>query len=98
MHWIALRVTPDKALPADLPDARAALGWWALQFTPRVALLDDALLLEVSASERLWGGRKPLLHQIFESNKPVASVQYARGATSLIAIGRLHEARLARTQ
>ncbi len=95
MHWIALRVDD---LPTDLPDALDALGWWALQFTPRVALLDDALLLEVSASERLWGGRKPLLQQIFESNKPVASVQYARGATSLIAIGRLHEAGLARTQ
>jgi protein ImuB len=98
MHWIALRVPPDAALPADLPDALAALGWWALQFTPKVALLDDALLLELSASERLWGGRKPLLHQIFESNKPVASVNYARGATSLIANARLKEARLARTR
>jgi len=85
MHWIALRVTPDKALPADLPDALAALGWWALQFTPKVALLDDALLLELSASERLWGGRQSLLRQIYISNKPVATVQYAQGAIELIA-------------
>lgn len=98
MHWLALRPPPDAALSADLPDALAALGWWALQFTPRVARLDDALLLELSASERLWGGRHSLLHQIFISNKPVATVQYARGATSLIAIARLQDARLAHTQ
>ncbi|AVS86712.1 hypothetical protein C8239_10855, partial [Paracidovorax avenae] len=39
----------------------AAAGWWALRFTPRVALLDEAVLLEVSCTERLWGGRAHLL-------------------------------------
>ena len=85
MHWIALQPQPEAALPEPL----AVLGWWALQFTPKVALLADAVLLEVSASERLWHGRAALLRHIYTSNKPVALAGYARGATSLVALGRL---------
>lgn len=90
MHWIALQPQPDAAMPlSPLTDPLTALGWWALQFTPRVALLPGAVLLEVSASTRLWGGRAALLHRILKSNKPLAQVKYAQGATSLIAFGRL---------
>ena len=77
------------ALVEALADDLTALGWWALQFTPKVARVEDVLVLEVLASERLFGGRKQLLHQIYQSNKPVALVKYARAATSLIAIARL---------
>lgn len=98
MHWIALRALPEKARPDALPDALAALGWWALQFTPKVTRLRDALLLEVSASERLWGGAKQLHQKIVEASKPVAVAHYARGASSLIALARLQETRLAQTQ
>jgi protein ImuB len=72
-----------------LADASGALAWWALQFTPMVAQVDGALVLEVSASERLFGGRAALTQRIFKENNPVAPVYYAQGATSLIAIGRL---------
>jgi protein ImuB len=103
MHWIALQPLPEPPRPKGerlsgeggeggppaLVDALSALGWWALQFTPKVARLEDALLLEVSASERLWGGRQPLIRHMFESNKSIATVQYAQGATSLIAFARL---------
>ena len=65
------------------------MGWWALQFTPRVARLDDAVLLEVSASERLWGGRARLRHLLLESNQAPTLIQHAEGATSLIAKARL---------
>lgn len=92
MHWIALQPQPDEG-----GDALAALGWWALQFSPKVARLEDALVLEVSGSERLWGGRPLLRSQIIESNKPVALSKYAQGATSLIAMARLHAVGLART-
>ena len=61
MHWIALQWQPE-GLSAE------ALGWWALQFTPRVAWVDEALLLEVSACERLWGGRLGLMRQIANLN------------------------------
>ena len=67
MHWIALPLPqwgnedPARALLTE-PDAAA---WWALRFTPRVALVDgEAVLLEVSTTERLWGGRDALLAQV----------------------------------
>lgn len=37
---------------------------WGLQFTPRVALLEDAVLLELAASQRLFGGRVALMHRV----------------------------------
>ena len=42
-------------------DPLAALAWWGLQFTPWVAQVQQALVLEISASERLFGddGRFP---------------------------------------
>ncbi len=111
MYWIALQTRPDApASPVStvadagavadgpaLADPLTVLGWWALQFTPRVALLSDAVLLEVSASERLWGGRGALLRRIYTENKPVALAGYARAATSLVALGRLYAAQPAST-
>lgn len=90
MFWVALQASPDAISPA-LSDPGAALGWWALQFTPKVARVGDALLLEISASERLWRGRAALLRQIRDSDKPVAEFTIARGLTSLIALARLQE-------
>lgn len=57
MHWLAWPLPPIESA-SGLPPA--AQGWWALRFTPRVALVDEALLLEVSGTERLWGGRAAL--------------------------------------
>lgn len=80
MHWIALPLPHWGNEGAEGPslagaDADAA-GWWALRFTPRVALVDgEAVLLEVSSTERLWGGRDALLAQVC-----AAWVQAARGA------------------
>ena len=78
---------PEEA--ATLADALSALAWWALRFTPKVAQVGDALVLEVSGSERLFGGRQPFLHAMLGADRPVNGVQYARGATSLIALARL---------
>jgi len=93
MHWIALQPGPEApgAAPGDAPlvDAPSAWAWWALQFTPLVARVEAALVLEVSASERLFGGRAALLDQLLKPNWPLALVEYAQGATSLIAYGRL---------
>jgi len=91
MHWIALQWLPD----ADTPDVPAlptpeSLGWWALQYTPHVAWQDEALMLEVSACERLWGGRLQLMRQLVASNPaPDVRMLGAQGATSLIALARL---------
>ncbi len=69
MHWIALPLPQwgsEGPAGALLPGAEAdAAGWWALRFTPRVTLVDgEAVLLEVSTTERLWGGRDALLAQV----------------------------------
>ena len=104
MHWIALQALLDDAPPdvaagsaqypvateqSALADTTAALGWWALQFTPRVAQVGQTVLLEVSASERLFGGRELLVEQLFKTGRPVARVKQAQAATSLIALALL---------
>ena len=66
-----------------------AWGWRALQFTPRVAEVDEALLLEASASLRLWGGRKGLLARLLQESEPLAPVQWAQARTALSALGLL---------
>jgi protein ImuB len=81
MYWIALLPSHD--------DERIAWGWRALQFTPRVAHVDEALLLEVSACERLWGGRKRLLRHLLQQCEPLAAAHWAKGETSLIALALL---------
>jgi len=90
MHWIALRwLQPEAEMPMPPMPSDEALGWWALQFTPRVAWVDEALLLEVSACERLWGGRLGLMRQIVSLNPAPVRVQQAQGATCLVALARL---------
>jgi len=94
MHWIALRWLPE-AITTSSPEAQAlptpeALGWWALQYTPHVAWQDEALMLEVSACERLWGGRLQLMRQLVAANPaPDVRMLGTQGATSLIALARL---------
>ena len=78
MNWIAL-------LPLSDADA-LPLAWQALRFTPRVCLVDEAVLLEVSGSERLWGGWERLLGLICEQKVPLRHDRWSQGATSLVAI------------
>ena len=92
VHWIALQPTPEAGTVAHdsadpLADAHTALAWWGLRFTPLVARVDDALVLETSASERLFGGRAALLDAL-RQGLPLP-VQMAQGSSSLIALGRL---------
>jgi protein ImuB len=94
MHWIAVQATPKQtgALAAGevaLADEDSALAWWALRFTPVVARVEAALVLEVSGSERLFGGRAALLQQLFASGPPAVVLEHAQGDTALLALGRL---------
>ncbi len=101
MQWIALQPQPDTpgtaagdaAGVATLVDAHSAWAWWALQFTPMVARVESALVMEVSGSVRLFGGIDALLDHLLKPNLPIATVEYAQGATSLVAFGRLQCAR-----
>lgn len=81
---------PSVIANVTLPDADA---WWALRFTPRVARVDEALLLEVSTTERLWGGRAALLDQLLASapasTKTSISPLLGQGPTSFQALALL---------
>lgn len=83
MCWIAL-LLPEAQAPAR-PASRA---WPLLQFTPRVALLDEAVVMDVSPVLRLWGGRARLLHRLRQTlqshgGPPQACAQ---GDTALVAL------------
>ena len=97
--WIALHtsITTEPGQAAlDEAAVQRAVGSIALGFTPRVALVDEAVLMDVTGSLRLFGGLARLMRLLeqrvslfFESNQAVALIRRAQGATSLIAIGRL---------
>ena len=84
MYWIALSPKPETG------SDRTAWTWWALRFTPRVAWVEEeALLLEVSGSLRLFGGRKDLLKLLLSAQDELGAVQWAAGATSPVALALL---------
>jgi protein ImuB len=94
MHWIAVQAAPEQAPgsvaeSASLVDVGSALAWWALQFTPLVARVEQSLVLEVSGSERLFGGRAALQQRLFADSPPAVALSHAQGDTSLLALGRL---------
>ena len=81
MYWIAL-------LPSREEDG-LAWGWRALQFTPRVAFADEAVLLEAGASERLFGGRRQLLRTLLQGQEELQCAAWACGGTALVALSLL---------
>jgi protein ImuB len=81
MYWIALQPSPD--------EDRTAWGWRALQFTPRVASVEEAILLEAGASERLFGGRKRLLRRLLKEGCELRFDAWAAGPTALQALALL---------
>lgn len=81
MYWIALQASPD--------EDRTAWAWHALRFTPRVAFADEAILLEVEASERLFGGRRRLLRRLLKEDCELRHDAWAAATTSLVALALL---------
>jgi protein ImuB len=57
---------PDASFAADA----TALAWRALVFTPRVIRLEEAVLMDIAASQRLFGGAGALLARFFEEKEP----------------------------
>lgn len=69
MRWIALQacITRESAVTViDEAAAQRALGCIALGFTPRVALVDEAVLMEVAGSLRLFGGLARLAQRLVQ--------------------------------
>jgi protein ImuB len=89
MLWSALLLPPssdDIAPPPIEPATLQALAIWALQFTPRVALADDAVLMEVEASLRLFGGKRALRDRVWDEAQELGVGQVAWAPNSLAAL------------
>ena len=80
MYWIALQ-------PSHEQEA-TAWAWQALRFTPRVAQVEEAVLLEAGASERLFGGRRQLLRSLLKDGG-LECIAWAAGPTALVALSLL---------
>lgn len=70
LHWAALLPPASSAARSPALDA-AGVAVWALQFTPRVAHLEEAVVLEVAQSIRLYGGQARLHELVVSSSNTV---------------------------
>jgi protein ImuB len=87
MLWCALRLS-DASRPLEA--AQRGLATWALQFTPRVTMVDEAVLMEVEASLRLFGGAIDLATRVQADATPlgVSSLAWAPTALGALALAR----------
>jgi protein ImuB len=85
MLWSALLLPTAPTTPST-EAARRAVATWALQFTPRVALADGAVLMEVAASVRLFGGKRALRDRVVAESAEVGVTQVAWAPNSLAAL------------
>lgn len=91
MLWAAL--LPD-TLPCDesrRTEATSGLATWCLQFTPRVAVIEalsasPAVVMEVEASTRLFGGKRRLVERVREESPDLGVRQLSWAPTSLAAV------------
>ncbi|NDY93814.1 DNA polymerase Y family protein [Ideonella sp. TBM-1] len=78
------------AAPPPTLDPRLGVATWALQFSPRVALREEAVLMEVEASVRLFGGRRALRDRVVQEGAElgVAAVAWAPNSLAAQALAR----------
>lgn len=86
MLWAALLVQPGTDSPPPPDDPLGGLSMWALQFTPRVALIEDAVVMEVEASTRLFGGVRALRDRVVQESAALGVTAVAWAPTSQAAI------------
>lgn len=95
MLWIALRphAPPDASSrahePPPTPPEQQALAWWGLLFSPRVCMLEEAVLLEAGASLRLFGGQRVLLQRLRDELPLAGGTGLAVAPTALAALALL---------
>jgi protein ImuB len=82
-HWAAF--LPPSPHPSSSTD-RHGLAVWALQFTPRVAHLDEAVVIELAASLRLFGGEEALRARVMEEAVQLGVEAVSWAPTSLAAV------------
>jgi protein ImuB len=95
MLWCALRLWPlcpphETRSRQQTEAAAQGVALWALQFTPRVALCDEAVLMEVQNSLRLFGGACELAQRVRREGAAlgVHSLAWAPTALGALALAR----------
>lgn len=86
MLWAALLfpcATDGTPPPTDTLHGPAT---WALQFTPRVATVDEAVVMEVEACTRLFGGKRALRDRVVGESRELGVVAVAWAGNSLAAL------------
>jgi len=84
MLWAALLPESDDL---RFTDALHGAAHWALQYTPRVAVIEaSALALELSASTRLFGGKRQLVERVRNEAVELALKPPSWAPTSLAAL------------
>jgi protein ImuB len=86
MLWTALRLCAAWPPARPEPSALQGLCLWALQFTPRVAPCEEAVLMEVSASLRLFGGLRALRARVLAEAPELGMASLAWAPTGLGAL------------
>jgi len=86
MLWSALRLPNKNGAPSPTDDDLRALGTWALQFTPRVSVLEESIVLEVEASTRLFKGRRALRDRVVAESSELGVTGLSWAPTSLGAL------------
>lgn len=96
-HWIAWPHGQGTAAAGGQEagsDALFSAACWALQFSPRVVVLEEAVLMETASVLRLWGGLDALVDAVRQQWQMHAPAQppdfvWAQGATAWLALARL---------
>ncbi len=85
MLWAALLLPPASEAPLPSDEALRGVATWALQFTPRVAVCEEAVLMEVEASARLFGGKRALRDRVVHEGRDLGVISVAWAVNSLAA-------------
>lgn len=86
MLWAALLLSSRLDGTPPSTDALHGLALWALQFTPRVAVVDEAVVVEVEDSVRLFGGKRALRDRVRQESTDLGAGALAWASTSLGAL------------
>ena len=86
MLWAALVLPPGPDQKPPSSDELHGVATWALQFTPKVATVDEAVVMDVEASTRLFGGKRALRDRIVHESADLGVGAVAWAPTSLAAL------------
>jgi protein ImuB len=87
MLWAALLPEADPSGSSRSTEVLHGAATWALQFTPRVALLEaSALALELATSARLFGGKRALVERVRNEARELGLRTPSWAPTSLAAL------------